>query len=141
MTTEEEQTAETTPYVPPPEKQPSKTQQNISWYLSLVVIALLIILPPIWCGFLYLSRVPDVTWEGSDGVSFDRIWMHRERRPVGIAHQSRRVIKEYSPTEVCAETQLRFYLWGKSREADPSTASQVLTFANNRWQPAGEDCP
>ena len=140
MTTEEEQTAETEQYTPPPEKQPSKTQQNISWYLSLVVIALLIILPPIWCGFLYLSSVPDVTWEGSDGVSFDRIWMYRERRPVGIAYQSRRVIEQYSPTEVCAETQLRFFLWGESREADSATATQLLTLADDRWQPTGEEC-
>lgn len=141
MTPEEEHHPENNPQVLPPKKEQSETQQNITWYLSLVVIALLIILPPIWCGFLYLSSVPDVTWESSDGVSFDRIWMYRERRPVGIAYQSRRVIKEYSPTEVCAQTQLRFYLWGKSREADSSTASQVLTLTNNRWQPTGEECP
>jgi len=140
MTIEEEAT-ENNQHISPPENQRSNMQQNISWYLSLVVITLLIILPPIWCGFLYLSSVPDVIWEGNDGVSFDRIWMYRERRPVGIAYQSRRVIEEYSPTEICAETQLRFFLWGQSREADPATVTQLLTLSNNRWQPTGEECP
>jgi len=141
MTTQEEQSPENNPQAIPSKTQPGKMKQNINWYLSWVVIALLIILPPIWCGFLYLSSVPEVIWEDSDGISFDRIWMYRERRPVGIGYQSRRVIEEYSPTEVCAETQLRFFLWGKSREADPATAAHVLTFANNRWQPTGEECP
>lgn len=127
--------------VVPSKKQPSKLQQELNWYLSLFVIALLVILPPIWCGFLYLARVPDITWEGDDGISFDRIWMYRERRPVGIGYQSRRVIAEYSNEEVCAETRLRFFLWGSTDQAAPATTSQLMVLVDDRWQPTSEACP
>ena len=50
---------------------PNKLQQQLNWYLSLVVIFLLLIIPPILCGLLYLSRVPDVTWERRDGITDD----------------------------------------------------------------------
>jgi len=120
--------------------QPSKLQQQINWYLSLLVIFLLIITPPILCGLLYLSRVPDVTWERPDQITYDRIWLYRERRPVGIGYQNRRVIAEYSDTELCAEYNLRFFLWGRSSAAQPATSTQKMVLAENRWQPTGEEC-
>ncbi len=118
---------------------PSKLQQEITWYLSLVVLFLVVVLPPLLCGLVYLSRVPDVTWQGS-GPTYDRIWLYRERRPLGIAHQSQRVIKEYGPTELCAENRLRFYLWGQAAEAEESTTTHKFIRAGEAWQPTGEGC-
>ena len=120
--------------------QPSKLQQQLNWFLSLLVILLLFIIPPLLCGLLYLSRVPDVTWERSDGVTYDRIWLYRERRPVGIGYQTRRVIAEPDSTEICAENGVRFFLWRKSAEAQPSTYSQKMVLVNDQWQPTGEAC-
>jgi hypothetical protein len=67
--------------------------------------------------------------------------MYRERRPLGIAYQSHRVITEYSDTEVCVENRLRFFLWGSSRQAQPNTSSQKMVLMEERWQPTGEACP
>lgn len=120
--------------------QPSKLQQELNWYLSLVVIFLFIVVPPLLCSLFYLSQVPDLSWERNDGLTYDRIWLHRDRRPAGIGYQNQRVIAEYSDTEVCAETRLRFLLWGDSREAEPATNSRTLVLVDNRWQPSGEAC-
>jgi len=122
------------------EKQPSVIQEKINLVLTVVVLVLLIVAPPIFCGLLYLSRVPDVTWGSNDGLSYSRIWMYRDRGPKGIAYQSQSVVEEYSDTEVCAEHRLRFLLWGESKKAEPSTSNRVMVFANNRWQPNGEEC-
>ena len=119
---------------------PGKFQQKFNFFLSLVVIFLLIVVPPMLCGLLYLSRVPDVTWERSDGVSFDRIWLYRERGPAGLAYQSRRTIATYNPTEICAQNKLRFWLWRKSAQALPSVSSQRMILVEGRWQPTGEAC-
>lgn len=120
--------------------KPSELQEKINWYLSWVVILLLLIIPPILCGLLYLSSVPDITWGGDDNLSYTRIWMHRDHRPVGIGYESRRVVAQYSDTEVCVQTTLRFFLWGKSEEAKPATSHRIMVFSNNRWQPSGETC-
>ena len=120
--------------------EPSKLQQQLNWYLSLFVIFLLIIIPPILCGLLYLSRVPDVTWERSDGITYDRIWLYRDRRPVGIGYQTRRIIDEPSWDELCVENRLRFFLWGRSDAAQPATTSQKMALVGDQWQPTGEAC-
>ena len=120
--------------------EPTKLQQNVNRYLSLVVLFLLIIAPPILCSLFYLSQVPDVTWERNDGLTIDRIWLYRDRRPVGIGYQSQRVTAEYSRSEVCVQTKLRFLLWGKSGRATPATTSRMLVRVDNRWQPSGEPC-
>ena len=119
--------------------QPSKTQQNLNWYLSLVVIALLLILPPIFCGLLYLSRVPDVTF-GDGTPTYTRVWLHRERRPVGLGIETRRIVAEYSPTDICVQNRLRFFLWGRSPSADPTTTELQMTLVAGQWQPTGEGC-
>lgn len=118
----------------------SKVQEEINWYLSLLVLVLFLVVPPILCSLFYLSRVPDITWEGDDNLSYTRIWMYRERRPLGIAYESRRVVKQYSATEVCVQNNLRFFLWGKSSEAEPVTARHTMVFLNNRWQLAAGGC-
>lgn len=121
-------------------KKPSKLHERINLVLTIVTLVLLVTVPPIMCGLLYLSRVPDITW-GQDGdLAYARIWMYRERRPAGIGYQSRQVIAKYSDTEVCVETRLRFFLWGKSRLAEPATTTQKMVFDDNRWQPTGENC-
>lgn len=121
-------------------KQQSKLQEQINFYLTVVVLFLFVVIPPILCGLLYLSRVPDVTWDRNDGLTYDRIWMYRERRPVGIGYQNHRVVAKYSATEVCVKNRLRFFLWGAARRAEPSTTSQKMVFIDNRWQPTGEPC-
>jgi hypothetical protein len=124
-----------------PDKRSTPLQEKVNTALTIIVLALFIIVPPILCSLLYLSRVPDVTWEGNDSLSYSRVWMYRERRPLGLAYQSQRVISEYSDTEVCVENRLRFLLWGRSREAQPSASSQKMVRAERGWQPTGEECP
>ena len=121
-------------------KKPSKTQEKINFYLTIVVLILLVILPPLSCGLLYLSRVPDITWGNENGLTYTRIWMHRERRPVGIGIQRQRIIETYSDTEVCAELRLSFILWGRSREAEPVTSERTMLLIDGRWQPISEEC-
>jgi len=121
-------------------RKPSKLQEKINYYLTIVVLALFVIVPPVSCGLLYLSQVPDVTWGNDDGLTYTRIWMHRERRPVGVGIQRQRVVETYSDTEVCAEFQLRFILWGRSPEAEPVTSERTMVLVNGRWQPSGEEC-
>jgi len=79
-------------------------------------------------------------WQRDDQLTFDRIWMHRERRPLGIAYQTQRVVEFYNPSEVCVQNDLRFFLWGRSTEAAPSTSSHRLVLVNNLWQSTGEAC-
>ena len=119
----------------------SKTQvENLKWYLSLLVLFLLMVVPPTLCSLFYLSQVPDVTWASNDGLTYDRIWLYRDRRPVGLGYQNQRVVTEYSDTKVCVENKLRFLLWGRSRSAEPGLSSQKMIFVDSRWQPAGEEC-
>lgn len=121
-------------------KKPGRLQEKFNRYLSIAVLALFVIVPPILCGLFYLSQVPDITWGDENSPSFTRIWMHRERRPVGIGYQSQRVVAEYSTTKVCVETRLRFLLWGESNRAEPNTTSREMVLQNNRWQPSGQKC-
>src|SRR5262245_13915629 len=127
--------------MPKVEKRTPSFQERMTTLLTVVVLGLFIIVPPILCGLFYLSQVPDITWgEGDDSPNYTRIWMHRERRPLGVAYQSNRVTTTYSPTEVCVENKLRFFLWGRSREAEPATSSQKMVFVDQHWQPTGEAC-
>ena len=121
-------------------KQPTKLQQQINWYLSLLILFLFLTVPPILCSLLYLSQVPEVMWQRDDDLTFDRIWMYRERRPLGIAYQAQRVIKEYSQTEICVQSTLHFFLWGSSKEAEPNTSSHRMVQVAGLWQPTGEAC-
>ena len=121
-------------------KQPTKLQQQINWYLSLLVLVLFLIIPPISCSLFYLSQVPEVMWQRDDNLTFDRIWMHRERRPLGIGYQTQWVIASYSPTEVCVQNDLRFFLWGRSKEAEPTTISRRMVWVDGLWQSTGQAC-
>lgn len=122
-------------------KQPTKLQERINLSLTIVVMVLLVVLPPVLCGLLYLSRVPDVTWGGNDGEpAYTRLWMHRERRPVGLGYETRRVVIEYSDTRVCVENNLRFLLWGSSDRAEPATSFKEMILVEGQWQSTGEDC-
>jgi hypothetical protein len=121
-------------------KQPTKLQQQLNWYLSLFVVTLMLVVPPILCSLFYLSQVPEVMWQRDDQLTFDRIWMHRERRPLGVAYQTQRVVEFYSPSEVCVQNDLRFFLWGRSSEAKPSTSSHRLVLVDKLWQSTGEAC-
>jgi hypothetical protein len=120
---------------------PTRLQQQLNWYLSLLVIGLIVIVPPLLCGLFYLSQVPEVNWIRADGLTYDRIWLHRERRPVGLGYQSQRRVAEYNPTKVCLENRLRFWLWAKSPLAQPAVTRQTALFVDNRWQPTGQRCP
>jgi hypothetical protein len=122
------------------EKSAGAVQDKVNLFLTIAVIFLLIVVPPILCGLFYLSQVPDITIGNGDSLSYTRLWMYRERRPLGIGLQSRRVVESYSDTEVCAETRLRFLLWGKSRLVRPATSSQLMTLVDDQWQPTGADC-
>lgn len=121
-------------------KQPTKLQQQINWYLSLFVLILFVLVPPVLCGLFYLSQVPEVMWQRDDELTFDRIWMYRERRPLGVAYQSQRVIQEYSQTEVCVQSDLHFFLWGRSSLVQPATSSHRMVRVDNQWQSTGEAC-
>lgn len=121
-------------------QKPGKLQEQINFYLTIVVLLLLVLMPPIGCSLIYLSRVPDVTWNRDDGITYDRIFMHRERRPVGIGYQRQRITTTYSPTEACAETRLRFLLWGNSSEASPVNYSQRIILSDGNWQLTGQPC-
>jgi hypothetical protein len=121
-------------------RQPSKLQENLNWYLSLLAVFLFVVVPPIGCSLLYLSQVPEVIWEREDSLTYDRIWMYRERRPLGIAYQSQRVIRIFSATEVCVENNLQFFLWGRAQEAEAASTDQRMMLVNNRWQSTGEGC-
>lgn len=120
---------------------PSKFQENLNWYLSLLVLFLFIVVPPILCSLFYLSQVPDVTWERNDSLTYDRIWLHRDRRPVGLGYQSQRVVVEFSDVEVCVENKLRFFLWGRSQSAEPGVSSRRMVYIDHQWQPGAEACP
>ncbi len=121
-------------------QEQNKAKEKLTWTLTIVVLVLLIVVPPMLCGLLYLSSVPDITWGDDEGLSFTRIWLHRDKGAKGIGYQNQRVLEEYSNTEACVETRLRFLLWGQSRKAQPSTSSRELIYLNNRWQPNGEAC-
>lgn len=121
-------------------KQATKLQQQINWYLSLLVLTLLVLVPPMLCGLFYLSQVPEVMWQRDDSLTYDRIWMYRERRPLGIAYQTQRVIQAYSPTEVCVQSELHFFLWGSSQLAKPAASSHRIILVDNQWQSTGEAC-
>lgn len=121
-------------------KPASRFQERLNWYLTLFVLALTLIVPPILCGLFYLSQVPDISWERNNGLTRDRIWMYEERRPLGIGYQGQRVLYEYNDTEVCVETKLRFLLWGDSRIAEPATTSQKMVLVDDHWESIGEKC-
>lgn len=121
-------------------KEPSKLQQQINWYLSLFILFLFITVPPVLCGLFYLSQVPEVMWERDDSLTYDRIWLYRERRPLGIAYQTQRIVKEYSQTEVCVQGNLYFFLWGSSKEAEAAVSSRRVVWLDNRWQFTGQEC-
>ena len=121
-------------------QKPGKLQEQINFYLTIIVLLLLVVTPPVGCALIYLSRVPDVTWDRDDGITYDRIFMHRERRPVGLGYQSQRITTRYGPTEACAENRLRFFLWGDARETEPVNYSQRIVFNNEHWQLTGQPC-
>lgn len=121
-------------------KEPSKLQQQINWYLSLFILFLFITVPPVLCGLFYLSQVPEVMWERDDSLTYDRIWLYRERRPLGIAYQTQRIVKEYSQTELCVQSNLHFFLWGSSKEAEAAVSSRRVVWLDNRWQFTGQAC-
>ncbi|MBI1882229.1 MAG: hypothetical protein HYR94_28995 [Chloroflexi bacterium] len=121
-------------------QEQSKLQQQINWYFSLLVLFLFVTVPPILCSLLYLSQVPEVMWQRDDHLTFDRVWMYRERRPLGIAYQTQRVTQEYSQTEVCVQSDLQFFLWGSSNLAKPATSSRRMVLVDNQWQSTGEAC-
>jgi len=120
-------------------EQKSKLQEKINFYLTIGVFALLIVVPPVLCSLFYLSRVPDVSW-GDGSPTYTRIWMHRERRPVGIGYESRRIFVQYSETEICVENKLRFFLWGTSYRTRPATSHTTMVLVNNHWQQTGQVC-
>lgn len=120
--------------------KPSKRQEKLNWYLTIVVLVLFTCVPPLLCSLLYLSQVPDITWGDEASPAYTRIWMHRERRPVGIAYESRSIVEQYSSTKVCVENKLRFFLWGRSDRAEPATSRSEMILVDNRWQPTGEAC-
>ncbi len=121
-------------------KHPTKLQEKVNYSLTVVVLVLFFILPFVLCALFYLSQVPDVTWGGIDSPAYTRIWMYRERRPIGIGYESRRIVAEYDDTEICVENRLRFFLWGTSHTAEPATKQQRMLLVDNRWQPTGQTC-
>jgi hypothetical protein len=121
-------------------RQSNKLQQQLNWYLSLAVLFLLVLVPPLLCGLFYLSQVPEVMWARDENLTYDRIWMYRERRPLGLAYQTQRVIETHGPAEVCVENRLRFFLWGQAEQAEEATGSYKMVRVDNQWQSTGEAC-
>jgi hypothetical protein len=122
-------------------KQASAFHEKLNWYLTLLVLFLFVSVPPILCSLFYLSQVPDVVWARDDQLTFDRIWIYRTRRPAGIGYQSQRVVDTYSPTEVCVQNRVHFFLWAKAEEVVGATSRHVVVLNDNRWQSTGQVCP
>lgn len=118
----------------------NQLKEQLNWYLTIVTLFLFVAIPPLLCSLFYLSQVPEVTWERTDNLTYDRVWMYRERRPLGIAYQSQRVVEEYSPTEVCVKNDLTFFLWGQAKEARGASSSRKLALGESGWQATGEEC-
>lgn len=121
-------------------KKPSKFQEKVNFYLTITVLVLFLIVPPLLCSLFYLSQVPDITWGDETSPTYIRIWLHRERRPVGLGYESRSIVEQYSDTEICVENKLRFFLWGRSDRAEPATSRMGMMLVDHRWQPTGEKC-
>ena len=123
------------------EQASPSANENLSFFLTLLLIILLALVPTCLCGLFYLSRVPDVTWQRG-ALSYNRLWLADVRGPAGLGFESQWVSKEYSPTEVCVENSVRFFLWS----APPGSANQDVAY-NQRWvlqdgdwQPSGKNC-
>ena len=118
-------------------------QQNIAWYLTLLLIIMVACMPGVLCSLYYLSTVPDITWQrGTDDLTVDRIWIERIRGPVGIGYETQRIKERLSDDEVCIKTTIRYYLWRTSRR-DPvegATYHQIHAKTQYGWQSTGQPC-
>ena len=55
------------------EEKPNAVQDKVNFFLTIAVIFLLIVVPPILCGLFYLSQVPDITIGNGDNLSYTRL--------------------------------------------------------------------
>lgn len=122
-------------------ENPSTARENLNWTLSLLLALVTLVVPTLLCGLLYLSRVPDVTWQRGD-LTYDRVWLARTRRPVGVALESQRVKLEYSEREVCVESHVRFFLWNRSPNLAGQNVvyNQIMVLTDAGWQASGQAC-
>lgn len=128
----------------PDDMEPKPTaQQNLAWYLTLLLLTAVACMPGILCSLYYLSTVPDITWQrGSRNLTMDRIWMARVRGPIGIGYQSQRVSEVYNDSRVCVLNSVQYYLWRRPRrEAVENGSSKIVYILNEgQWQSSGESC-
>jgi hypothetical protein len=123
----------------PQKEAPESLPQKLHWYVSLLLVLVILFGSPLGCGLFYLSQVPDAVW-GEGQLEYDRIWMARGRRPVGIGYETQRVVEEYNEAELCVEHRITFFLWGEMAEAEPATFRRVMALVDGQWQPTGEAC-
>lgn len=123
-------------------KKPT-AQDNLTWYLTLLLLTLVACMPGVLCSLYYLSTVPDVTWQrGDHNLTMDRIWMAQVSGPIGIGHQKQRVTEVYEDDRLCVADSVQYYLWRQPRreEVDNGSSETVYVMQNGRWQSSGEAC-
>ena len=118
-------------------------QQTITWYLTLLLIAMVACMPGAMCSLYYLSTVPDVAWtRGREGLTVDRIWMARARRgPVGLGYETQRITDTLADEALCVTTTVRYLLWSSAgSDAEGATYQHKFTQTDYGWQSTGESC-
>ena len=117
-------------------------QQNIAWYLTLLLITLVACMPCTLCSLYYLSAVPDITWHrGSYDLTVDRIWMARLRGPVGVGYETQRVTETIADDQVCVTNTIRYFLWSDAgEEAEGAEFSRLFAKTPQGWRATGEVC-
>jgi len=132
-----EQTEQTEQEAPQP-----TLQQNIAWYLTLLLITLVACMPCTLCSLYYLSTVPDITWRrGRYDLTVDRIWMARLRGPVGLGYETQRVTRTISADQVCVTNTIRYFLWSDAGEETGGTEfSRLFGKTETGWRATGEGC-
>jgi hypothetical protein len=117
-----------------------KLKQDVAWYLTLLLVIMVACLPGFLCSLYYLSTVPDVTWQRGD-LTYDRVWMARERAPVGIAYETQRIHENISAEEICVVNTIRYFLWNEVEGGDQNSRySQLMVKTDNGWQSNGQSC-
>jgi hypothetical protein len=121
---------------------PSTLERHLNRYVSILLLLVVAVVPTIMCGLLYLSRVPDVTWQRGE-LTYDRVWLARTRRPVGIGYETQRIRGQFGEGGVCVENKVRFFLWSRSPDLNGLNAAyaQSMVLTEYGWQATGQACP
>ncbi|MFQ5575816.1 MAG: hypothetical protein ACE5G8_02380 [Anaerolineae bacterium] len=121
---------------------PYTRAQNITWYLTLLTILLLVLLVNGLCFIFYLSTVPGVTWQ-RDELTYSRVFLARLRGPAGIGYQTQTVSRTLPDGRVCVTNRVRYIMWRRDPQTQrPNTRfSHLLAHTPSGWQSTGQPCP